>query len=76
MSVDPPAVEKHVETVAALAAIARTVAMSVDVEDVFARVVAATRPLLPFDRMGACWMEGPSALHSRDLSGRGEARLL
>src|SRR5215510_13758079 len=59
---------EQVEAADALAAIARSVAGSADLGDVFNSVVATTRPLLPFDRMGVCWTEGASALQFRDLS--------
>jgi len=36
----------------ALCRIARMAAESLDLQEVFARVAEATRPVLPFDRMG------------------------
>jgi transcriptional regulator with GAF, ATPase, and Fis domain len=66
--------KEQVETVDALAEIARTVAGSADLADVFTRVAEATKALLPFDRMGVCWSDGAADLQLRDLSSGGDAR--
>ena len=44
---------------AALSAIARTVAESLELKDVFARVAEAVRPALPFDAMGVNVVDSP-----------------
>jgi transcriptional regulator with GAF, ATPase, and Fis domain len=43
----------------ALCRIARMVAESLDLQEVFERVAEATRPVLPFERMGVIRIEGP-----------------
>jgi transcriptional regulator with GAF, ATPase, and Fis domain len=55
------------ELVGALAAIARTVATDADLADVLARIAETARPLLPFDRLAVCWLDGPSGLQLQDL---------
>ena len=44
---------------AALSAIARTVAESLELKDVFARVAEAVRPALSFDAMGVNVVDSP-----------------
>src|SRR5262245_31285459 len=58
-----------------MAAIARSLAAGGDVGDVFARVLAETRALLPVDAMGVCWVEG-AGVRYRDFSAADATRIV
>jgi len=53
----------------ALCRIARMAAESLDLQEVFARVAEATRPVLPFDRMGVVRIEGPDTARPFAIAG-------
>ncbi len=60
---------------AALSAIARTVAESIELKDVFARVAEAVRPALPFDARGVNVVDCQVAYSLFDDASRIPARL-
>jgi GAF domain-containing protein len=53
----------------ALCRIARLAAESLDLQEVFARVAEATRPVLPFERMGVVRIEGPDTARHYAIAG-------
>jgi hypothetical protein len=59
----------------ARSAIARTLASTLHVRDVLANVAAATRPLIPFERMGIALLEDADTVRSFLMIGDGADQL-
>src|SRR5688500_14775028 len=69
-----PAVNEHSSLAEVLAEIAETASETMDLQEVFDRVAAAVRRLIPFDNMGVCRiLEGQYAvLHAATVVHQGE----
>jgi len=59
----------------ARSAIARTLASTLQLRDVFAHVAAAARPLIPFERMGIALLEDPETIRTFIVVGDGAEQL-